>query len=96
MTGLEQSRQLVTEIPGPASLELNKRRVAAVSRGVGITLSVYVARAGGGIIEDAKVGELIDVRGEEQKDGKLKIWAADKNSVLCGEMDLEFAQGQQT
>ena len=35
---------------------------------------------------------LIEVRGEEQKDGKLKIWAADKNGVLCGEMDLEFAK----
>ncbi len=34
---------------------------------------------------------LIEVRGEQQKDGKLKIWAADKNGVLCGEMDLEFA-----
>ena len=38
------------------------------------------------------VGDLIEVRGEEQKDGKLKIWAADKNGVLCGEMDLEFAK----
>ena len=38
------------------------------------------------------VGERIDVRGEAQNDGKLKIWAADKNGVLCGEMDLEFAQ----
>jgi 3-methylfumaryl-CoA hydratase len=37
------------------------------------------------------VGELIDVRGEAQTDGRLKIWAADKNGVLCGEMDLEFA-----
>jgi len=37
------------------------------------------------------VGERIDVRGEAQNDGKLKIWAADKNGVLCGEMDLEFA-----
>ena len=36
------------------------------------------------------VGELIDVRGEDQKDGKMKIWAANKDSVLCGEMDLEF------
>ena len=35
---------------------------------------------------------LIEVRGEAQKDGKLRIWAADKNGVLCGEMDLEFAQ----
>jgi 3-methylfumaryl-CoA hydratase len=30
------------------------------------------------------------VRGEDQKDAKLRIWAADKNGVLCGEMDLEF------
>ncbi|MGZ5899975.1 MAG: hypothetical protein ACXWK3_09580 [Reyranella sp.] len=37
------------------------------------------------------VGDLIDVRGEAQKDGRLKIWAADKNGVLCGEMELEFA-----
>lgn len=37
------------------------------------------------------VGDVIDVRGEPQKDGRLKIWAADKNGVLCGEMDLEFA-----
>jgi 3-methylfumaryl-CoA hydratase len=37
------------------------------------------------------VGDSIEVRGEEQSDGKLRIWAADKNGVLCGEMDLEFA-----
>ncbi len=61
VASLEQSRQLVTEIPGPASLELNKRRVAAVSRGVGITLPVYVARAGGGIIEDVDGNRLIDL-----------------------------------
>ena len=36
------------------------------------------------------VGDFIEVRGEEQKDGKLRIWAADKNGELCGEMDLEF------
>jgi 3-methylfumaryl-CoA hydratase len=36
------------------------------------------------------VGQSIDVRGEEQKDGKMKIWAANKDGVLCGEMDLEF------
>ena len=39
------------------------------------------------------VGERIDVRGEtQQPDGRLKIWAADKNGTLCGEMDLEFAR----
>jgi 4-aminobutyrate aminotransferase / (S)-3-amino-2-methylpropionate transaminase / 5-aminovalerate transaminase len=61
VASLEQSRQLVTEIPGPASLELNKRRVAAVSRGVGVTLPVFVARAGGGIIEDVDGNRLIDL-----------------------------------
>jgi 4-aminobutyrate aminotransferase/(S)-3-amino-2-methylpropionate transaminase len=61
VASLEQSRQLVTEIPGPVSLELNRRRVAAVSRGVGITLPVYVARAGGGIVEDVDGNRLIDL-----------------------------------
>lgn len=43
------------------------------------------------------VGEIIDVRGEEQAaDGKIRIWAADKNGTLCGEMDLEFAQGSKS
>jgi 4-aminobutyrate aminotransferase / (S)-3-amino-2-methylpropionate transaminase / 5-aminovalerate transaminase len=61
VASLEQSRQLVTEIPGPASLELNNRRAAAVSRGVGITMPVYVARAGGGIVEDVDGNRLIDL-----------------------------------
>jgi len=61
VASLEQSRQLVTEVPGPASLELNKRRAAAVSRGVGITMPVFVARAGGGIIEDVDGNRLIDL-----------------------------------
>ena len=47
--------------PVPASLELNKRRAAAVSRGVGITLPVFVARAGGGIVEDVDGNRLIDL-----------------------------------
>ena len=61
VASLEQSRQLVTEVPGPASLELNKRRAAAVSRGVGITMPVFVARAGGGIVEDVDGNRLIDL-----------------------------------
>jgi 3-methylfumaryl-CoA hydratase len=51
-------------------------------------LTTYTAR----LVHPLWVGERIDVRGEALKDGKLKIWAADKNGVLCGEMDLEFAQ----
>ena len=61
VASLEQSRQLVTGVPGPASLELNKRRAAAVSRGVGITMPVFVARAGGGIVEDVDGNRLIDL-----------------------------------
>jgi 4-aminobutyrate aminotransferase/(S)-3-amino-2-methylpropionate transaminase len=61
VASLEQSRHLVTEIPGPASVELNKRRVAAVSRGVGVTMPVFVVRAGGGIVEDVDGNRLIDL-----------------------------------
>ncbi|WP_204803339.1 4-aminobutyrate--2-oxoglutarate transaminase [Mycobacterium riyadhense] len=61
MASLEQSRHLVTEIPGPASVELNKRRAAAVSHGVGVTMPVFVARAGGGIVEDVDGNRLIDL-----------------------------------
>ena len=61
MASLEQTRQLVTEIPGPASLELTKRRAAAVSHGVNVSLPVFVARAGGGIIEDVDGNRLIDL-----------------------------------
>ncbi|MBV9723454.1 MAG: 4-aminobutyrate--2-oxoglutarate transaminase [Mycobacterium sp.] len=61
MPALEQSRHLVTEIPGPASLELTRRRAAAVSHGVGITMPVFAARAGGGIVEDVDGNRLIDL-----------------------------------
>ena len=61
MTTLEQSRKLVTEIPGPASLELAKRKAAAVSHAVGTTMPVYAARAGGGILEDVDGNRLIDL-----------------------------------
>jgi 3-methylfumaryl-CoA hydratase len=50
------------------------------------TLVGYTAR----LVHPLWVGDFIEVRGEAQKDGKLRIWAADKNGVLCGEMDLEF------
>jgi 3-methylfumaryl-CoA hydratase len=62
--------------------------VDAALRHAAGTLTGYTAR----LVHPLWVGDLIDVRGEEQKDGKLKIWAADKNGVLCGEMDLEFAR----
>ncbi|WIM88524.1 4-aminobutyrate--2-oxoglutarate transaminase [Candidatus Mycobacterium wuenschmannii] len=61
MSAIEQSRHLVTEIPGPASLELAKRRAAAVSAGVGQTMPVFAARAAGGIVEDVDGNRLIDL-----------------------------------
>jgi 4-aminobutyrate aminotransferase/(S)-3-amino-2-methylpropionate transaminase len=58
---LEQSRYLATAIPGPRSLALINRKAAAVSRGVGTTMPVYAARAGGGIVEDVDGNRLIDL-----------------------------------
>jgi 4-aminobutyrate aminotransferase / (S)-3-amino-2-methylpropionate transaminase / 5-aminovalerate transaminase len=58
---VEQSRHLVTEIPGPASLELTRRRAAAVSHGVGNTMPVFAARAAGGIVEDVDSNRFIDL-----------------------------------
>ena len=61
MSTVEQSRKLVTAIPGPKSLEMTKRRTAAVSRAVGVTMPVSCARAYGGIIEDVDGNRLIDL-----------------------------------
>ncbi len=58
---LPQERRLVTEIPGPKSLALMGRRTAAVARGVGTTLPVFVERAGGGVIVDVDGNSLIDL-----------------------------------
>ncbi|WP_436787136.1 4-aminobutyrate--2-oxoglutarate transaminase [Yinghuangia sp. YIM S10712] len=57
---LPQERRLVTAIPGPKSVALAERRGKAVARGVGTTLPVFVARAGGGIVEDVDGNALID------------------------------------
>jgi 4-aminobutyrate aminotransferase / (S)-3-amino-2-methylpropionate transaminase / 5-aminovalerate transaminase len=60
MVEIEQRRHLATAIPGPRSIELNARRVAAVSAGVSVALPVYVERAGGGILVDVDGNSLID------------------------------------
>ena len=57
---IEQQRKLVTAIPGPRSIELQKRKQAAVPAGIGTALPVYVERAGGGILVDADGNHLID------------------------------------
>jgi 4-aminobutyrate aminotransferase/(S)-3-amino-2-methylpropionate transaminase len=61
VTAVEQTRHLATAIPGPKSSALIGRKNAAVSRGIGTTMPVYAARAGGGIVEDVDGNRLIDL-----------------------------------
>jgi 4-aminobutyrate aminotransferase / (S)-3-amino-2-methylpropionate transaminase / 5-aminovalerate transaminase len=58
---VEQRRILVTAIPGPRSQLLQKRKLAAVSAGVGTGLPVYIERAGGAILVDVDGNHLIDL-----------------------------------
>src|SRR6201996_2526437 len=57
---LPQRRNLVTEIPGPASRALMERRNSTVARGVSTTLPVFITAAGGGVLLDADGNSLID------------------------------------
>lgn len=56
-----QERRLLTELPGPASQELAKRRAAAVSSGLGSTMPVYVREGSGGVIVDVDGNSFIDL-----------------------------------
>lgn len=58
---LPQERRLVTEIPGPKSQELIKRRNEAVSAALGMSMPVIVERAGGGVIIDIDGNSIIDM-----------------------------------
>jgi 4-aminobutyrate aminotransferase/(S)-3-amino-2-methylpropionate transaminase len=57
---LPQERRLVTAIPGPRSQAVAARRGAAVARGIGSTMPVFVERAGGGVVVDLDGNSLID------------------------------------
>jgi 4-aminobutyrate aminotransferase/(S)-3-amino-2-methylpropionate transaminase len=57
---IAQERRLVTAIPGPKSQMLQEQKTAAVARGVGATLPVYVVAAGGGVVVDVDGNSLID------------------------------------
>ena len=59
-TVVDQHRMLVTELPGPRSRELMERKVGAVAAGVGTTMPVFAARAGGGVVVDVDGNHLID------------------------------------
>ena len=58
---LEQRRNLVTAIPGPRSQELMTRKKSAVAQGVGTTMPVFAAEAGGGIVKDVDGNSFIDL-----------------------------------
>ncbi len=56
-----QQRILRTEIPGPRSRELQTRRDASLSTGLGQTLPIFVKQAGGGIIVDVDGNHVVDL-----------------------------------
>ena len=58
---LVQERRLVTELPGPRSMELFARRQAAVSAGVSAMFPIFIERAGGGVLVDVDGNSLIDL-----------------------------------
>ncbi|HRI94830.1 MAG TPA: aminotransferase class III-fold pyridoxal phosphate-dependent enzyme, partial [Nocardioides sp.] len=60
MSQPEQRRQLVTTIPGPKSQELQEQRGVELATGLGMTMPVFVERAGGGILVDVDGNHIID------------------------------------
>jgi 4-aminobutyrate aminotransferase/(S)-3-amino-2-methylpropionate transaminase len=58
---VEQSRSLVTALPGPRSLELQARREASVSRGAGTLANIYRDHASGAVLVDVDGNRLIDL-----------------------------------
>ena len=58
---LEQKRHVVTAIPGPNSVALQKRRTEVVSAGVGTMLPVFVDEAHDAILKDVDGNQLIDM-----------------------------------
>ncbi|MHA3700674.1 4-aminobutyrate--2-oxoglutarate transaminase [Jatrophihabitans sp. YIM 134969] len=61
MSDVVQKRLLVSAVPGPRSVELHRRRQAAVAAGVGSAMPVYAATAGGGIVVDIDGNQFIDL-----------------------------------
>ncbi|MCY1158804.1 MAG: gabT [Citricoccus sp.] len=58
---LPQRRELVTEVPGPRSRELQERRDAVVPRGLVSSLPVFAEDADGGVIRDVDGNSFIDL-----------------------------------
>ncbi len=62
-TTTESSIRLATEIPGPLSRNLQKRREASIPRGVASVLPVFIRRANGVTIEDIDGNQFLDFTG---------------------------------
>jgi 4-aminobutyrate aminotransferase / (S)-3-amino-2-methylpropionate transaminase / 5-aminovalerate transaminase len=61
MSQPEQRRILATSIPGPKSLKLQQQRDEQLAAGLGITMPVFVDRAGGGVLVDVDGNHIIDL-----------------------------------
>jgi 4-aminobutyrate aminotransferase / (S)-3-amino-2-methylpropionate transaminase / 5-aminovalerate transaminase len=59
----ESTIYLATEIPGPLSRDLQRRRETSVPRGVTSILEIFVRRASGVVIEDVDGNRLLDFTG---------------------------------
>ena len=55
--------QLRTQIPGPKSSALSRRRAAAVPRGLSQATPIYVAKAEGAVLEDVDGNRYLDFAG---------------------------------
>ncbi len=60
-TPVDQSLSVTAELPGTRSAELMARKAAAVSRGVGTTMSIFADRSEGGVVVDVDGNSLIDL-----------------------------------
>ena len=58
---LAQTRNIVTALPGPRSVDLTARRQAAVAAGVSSSAPVYAVDADGGVVVDVDGNSLIDL-----------------------------------
>lgn len=58
---LDQSRKLVTALPGPKAVELRERMQTYVPKAVSPSTPAFAARAEGGIVEDVDGNRLIDL-----------------------------------
>jgi 4-aminobutyrate aminotransferase/(S)-3-amino-2-methylpropionate transaminase len=60
-TPVGTERKVITELPGPKSQELHRRRLNAVSAGLTVGFPVYIDRAEGAILLDVDGNQLLDL-----------------------------------